>query len=338
VLLDNAPIALAVVGSDGVIEYANPSAAALTGADDPSELIGSPVYAFVVPAQRRALNELLRHITAGLPAPEVVPIRGEGVSLRGQPFHVEVSAGLVEFAGSRALLVQAKDITKQTEAEADLQRHEERLRALKADLVSKEERARMDLSRAFHDNIGQPLAMARLALQGWAAESEVPHEDLERALRLLDSAIGETRQLTMELVPRALHDFGTATAVFRLAEDLEPSYGLHVHVEGGLDDVGVSEEARAVLVRSVREILINVAKHAGVNEARVTLSHSLDEIRVEVEDDGVGFDPGSQTLGETFGLFSIYERLPLLGGSMTIHSAPGKGTRVTLKVARRAGE
>lgn len=333
-LLDKAVAALAVVGSDGIIEYANPRAAALAEAGDPSELIGLHLNVLTAPEWRKDLAQLLRGFEADDRTQETLLGHGMGMSLAGNSFHVELSVNAVEFAHSRAMLVQAIDMTRQVGAEAEARAQAERLRALKSELVSIEERNRMAAARALHDNVGQPLAMARMAIQSYAAEAEVSHEDLDRALRLLDVAIGETRHLTTELVPQLLRDFGTASAIRRLAEEIESSYGLRVFVEGKMDDAGVSEEARAVFFRSVREILINVAKHAGVDEARVTLSESERGIRVQVADDGVGFDPKVRNLGRTFGLFSIDERLPLLGGSMVIDSAPGRGCRVTLTIAR----
>jgi signal transduction histidine kinase len=91
---------------------------------------------------------------------------------------------------------------------------------------------------------------------------------------------------------------------------------------------------RTLLFECARELLFNVVKHAGVKEARVVMERSDDEVRVAVEDRGRGFDPAliqSVRLDSAgFGLFSVQQRIELLGGRTEIHSAPGQGTRITL--------
>ena len=84
-----------------------------------------------------------------------------------------------------------------------------------------------------------------------------------------------------------------------------------------------------LLFRSVRELLINAAKHAGARRVRVRLEREQDRLHAAVEDDGVGMEPGAAAVNGS-GLFSIQERLSHLGGSMRIESAPGRGTKIRL--------
>ncbi|MGD0541701.1 MAG: ATP-binding protein, partial [Tepidisphaeraceae bacterium] len=110
-------------------------------------------------------------------------------------------------------------------------------------------------------------------------------------------------------------------------------YRLDVRVENDRHAKTLDERTRVILFRAVRELLVNVAKHAGVHRAHVRIRRKGEHIIVRVEDHGVGFDAKvvhdpKKTTG--LGLFSIRERLHYLGGSMEIHSAIGKKTAITL--------
>ena len=122
---------------------------------------------------------------------------------------------------------------------------------------------------------------------------------------------------------------GFEPAVQWLVEDIQRTYGLEIELSGPEDPSPLDERVRVLLYRAVRELLINVAKHADAEQARVLLQREPDRIRIRVEDDGIAFDPdavGSRGLG----LYGIRERLSHLGGSMKIESRPNSGTRVTL--------
>ena len=100
----------------------------------------------------------------------------------------------------------------------------------------------------------------------------------------------------------------------------------------------IDDRVRFILFRSARELLINVAKHAGVTDARVRIGSIDESIVLEVEDSGSGFEVTGQSLsrrGEGFGLFSLRERLGYIGGEVIIRSTPGIGTAVVLRAPAR---
>ncbi len=118
---------------------------------------------------------------------------------------------------------------------------------------------------------------------------------------------------------------------------MQEHQGLTVHLDAQETQDVADEPTRVLLFESVRELLLNVVKHAQTHEAWVALRVGKRHVRVHVEDQGVGFDPAAvaKAEGESFGLFSIRERLDWLGGSMSVRAEPGKGTRITLTVPRR---
>lgn len=217
-----------------------------------------------------------------------------------------------------------------------------RLRAAAAEATLAEERERRNLATDLHDGLGQLLAFANMRLG--MLRSAVECYGLDSRVREIEQLISDVHQragsLTFQLSPPVLHDVGFSRAAQWLAEDLEQRLGIHITLEDERQDYPLDEEIRITLYRSLRELLINVAKHAGADAARVRVWSTGRFVGIAVEDEGRGFDTEADSTG--YGLFSIRERLNHLGGSMQISSAAGKGTRVVLlaPIARsdRGGE
>jgi PAS domain S-box-containing protein len=217
------------------------------------------------------------------------------------------------------------------------------LRTLAAELSRAEERERQRLARILHDHLQQLLVAARLNIT--TLQRRLTDESAQRAVArvddVLDEAIRTSRSLTAELSPPVLFDAGLAPALNWLARWMQENQGLKVEVEA--EDLGDQppEGLRAMLFQATRELLFNVVKHAGVNHAKLTMHRVPDDkIELTVRDEGVGFDPSriGQEKETGFGLFSIRERLGLLGGELRVISAPGQGTQVTMRVPMRGAE
>lgn len=209
------------------------------------------------------------------------------------------------------------------------------LRALASELTLAEQRERRRLAEILHDRLQQLLYAARLNLGGVRRGTLDPElcEVVERIDGLLGEAIAESRSLTMELSPPVVYVGAPQAALEWLARHLDQTCGLAVEIEACPGIRLDSEDLRILLFQSVRELLFNVVKHAGTSRARVSMKEcDGDRICVEVADEGVGFDMEQPRRDDSggFGLFSIRERLELLGGSMEVVSAPGRGTRVTI--------
>jgi signal transduction histidine kinase len=157
---------------------------------------------------------------------------------------------------------------------------------------------------------------------------------LGKAAELISDSIAAVRSLAVELSPPALKEASLAAALAWLADQEPKQHGLKVWLDAEPGIEGPGEEARVCLFQAVRELLFNVFKYAGVSQAGIRLSRVSDSLLVSVEDRGAGFDVAavSGAGAPGLGLFSIRERIEALGGSMTVDSAPGSGTRVTLKV------
>lgn len=285
------------------------------------ELLGKSIKTVVPSECHRRADDLLERCRAG------DAVRGaEGLcrNKRGDAMPVLLTISLLTDEKGQALgiAVIAKDISDLKEAEA-------RRRTASRASEDAEARERRDLGRDLHDGVSQSLALARTklaALRDAAGESDATAR-LQDVESLIADAEEGTRTLTFRLSPPTLHDVGLAAAAQWLAEDLERRFGLHVAVRDDELPKPLAAEAREALYRSLRELLINVARHARTDKASVRLAREGETLTVTVEDAGIGFDPEA-TRG--FGLVSVRERLEGLGGRLEIESDRQRGTRVCM--------
>ena len=223
-----------------------------------------------------------------------------------------------------------------------LARRAGQLQTLASELTLAEHRERRRLAQALHDNLQQLLYAARLnvgAIRRRTCDAELLTA-FQQMDDILNQCIAESRSLTVEISPPILYDMGLAAALEWLGRHVQQTYGLAVSVAADPAADPETEDVRVLLFQSVRELLFNVVKHAGVRRAEVTMSaSSVQDVRITVADEGAGFTPTEARVGRRagtgFGLFSIRERLELLGGEFGVASTPGQGTRVTITASRR---
>lgn len=211
------------------------------------------------------------------------------------------------------------------------------LRALAAELTQAEQRERKRLATILHDYIQQLLVSAQMQLASLRRDpvgERVPTV-LQQVDAILKEALDASRSLTVELSPPILQEAGLGPALKWLARGLADKHEFRVDVQVDMNAEPATEEERFLLFECARELLFNAVKHAGVEEAHVSLTRE-DGGRVQliVSDRGAGFDLEQQRNAHdehpTFGLFSIQQRLEHLGGLMQIETAPGSGVRVVL--------
>ena len=212
------------------------------------------------------------------------------------------------------------------------------LRQLASELTIAEQRERRRIATDLHDYLAQLLVCARLKV----TQSRVRMEDAEvdgwlgESDDILQQALTYTRSLVAQLTPMALHEFGLAAALKWLADQMRQQYQLSVQVDvqPGLSPT-LPEDQSVLIFQSIRELLINVAKHARVDQAAIRMEQREGRLVIAVMDEGLGSDQTSRspgTLSSKFGLFSIGERMRALGGTFEFRSTPGKGTKATLTV------
>lgn len=148
---------------------------------------------------------------------------------------------------------------------------------------------------------------------------------------LLDLSSDPQRSLASQLVPPILGHGSLRQILQWLAAWMQDKYQMVIHLNADQEPVVQSDDLRILLFQGVRELLLNVRRHAGTRQATVTLVPGARHVRITVADDGLGFDPSSVKARQGAGLSRVRQVVEQLGGHMEIHSVPGQGTRVTLE-------
>lgn len=264
------------------------------------------------------------------------PIGSIEIAYRERPLPAPAPAFLPEEARLlKAIAERVADVIELKQAEQELGAYQDELRSLASQLAMTEERQRREFATYLHDRIGQELALIKLRLEsvrGCAREAE-QNRVIDQVCDLAADLLRNTRTLTFEISPPILHELGLAPALEWLADHIRSQHGLPVEVDGE-PIASIEEDIKALVFRSTNELLNNVVRHANATSAVIRVRASGRSLRVEVEDDGVGFQPDRVAhagASGAFGLFSIRERLAYVGGQLELVSTPGKGTRAVIE-------
>ncbi len=233
------------------------------------------------------------------------------------------------------------DVTDRLRAEEELRLHQERLASLAVELSVAEERERNRIAGELHDQVGQNLFLAGIKLAA-LRDSSPPDQDcgaLDEIGLLIGQALRDIRSLTFQLRPPLLAHDGLVAALVWLAEQFREDFGLQVEIHDDRREKPLSPEISSTVFQTVRELLLNVAKHAAVRRADITIMTEADIISVTVEDGGAGFDVSTVWLNRGknggFGLFNVRQKIEYLGGTLAVDAEPGRGTRTVIRVPLR---
>jgi PAS domain S-box-containing protein len=227
------------------------------------------------------------------------------------------------------------DITERKLAEEKLLDYQAKLKSLASQLSVTEERERRRIATELHDQIGQSLVFSKIKLDQLhhSATSCELTKALDEICNNIGQIIQDTRTLTFDLSSPILNELGLEAAVSDwLDVQIHEKHGIETEFEDDGQPKPLDEDIQALLFRNVRELLINVVKHANAQNVKVSLCKVDDFINISVEDNGKGFDPTEVASKATFGLFSIRERLEQLDGSFEMKSEPGSGSKFSMKV------
>jgi signal transduction histidine kinase len=239
-----------------------------------------------------------------------------------------------------SLASQAGSALENARLYGELSEREKRLRELVGKLMAAQEEERRRVAYEVHDGLTQLAVATYQHLQVFSGDhppgSKVEPGELDRALDLAQRTIKESRRVIEGLRPTVLDDFGLATAVRQRVEELRAE-GWQIDYEETLGEERLPPEVETTLYRVAYEALTNVQKHARTDRAHVRLARLPRKVRLEVRDEGRGFDPSALTSesggpGERVGLQSMRERVSLLGGELKIRSKPSNGTSVVAEV------
>jgi len=323
---------------EGRILFANRRARAVSGYAL-QELLGRNCLEFLSEDSREATQvkfqeALPRNMRQGLELEtELLTRKGKRRIMEVQLVQVFNSSKRLQFYGV------ARDVTQRKEAERKLLEYQQQLRSLASELSLTEARERKRIAADLHDRIGQALALTRIKLGTLKADTHSAKKiaSIEETIRLIEATIKEVRTLIFELSSPLLYEVGLKAAVEQLVEQVRDQHGVPVYLEDDGLPKPLTIDGSVVLFQAIRELLLNVVKHAAAHHVCVSMRRRDKTVEISVQDDGVGFQvsrqafkPGSEG---GYGLFSIRERLEYLGGKVTVESTPGRGTTAALALA-----
>jgi PAS domain S-box-containing protein len=233
------------------------------------------------------------------------------------------------------------DITEQKRTEERLRSAQKKLRAMASEIVLADERSRQHFATDLHDTVVQTLGAAKLrseVLREYVSEEGIGfYTEMQK---MILQSIAQARIIMMEMSPPVLYELGFIPALEWLSEHMEQQHGIVVKFESKIKAGPIAREIQVLLFQAVRELLMNIVKHAKAKNALVKASSVGEKVRIEVIDDGIGFDKRqafrSDIHGGGFGLFSIRERLRHFGGHLLIRSKPGQGASLIVTAPRSA--
>lgn len=218
--------------------------------------------------------------------------------------------------------------------EAQVLKRTEQVRELVGQLTLSEQAERHRIAEVLHDDLQQRLYGLQYQLtflrDTLTDEAQAGASEIMAAIEVeLHHSIQITRRLSIDLSPSVLEGEGLGEAIGWLANQMKGQHGLIVEVQSAADLPIPTATLRILLFQTIRELLFNIVKHAGVKTAAVTLSHDNHQLHIEVADRGRGFDAATvlNQFGRAHGLWQKQRRLELIGGYLQIESQPGRGTR-----------
>ncbi len=294
-----------------------------------AELIGMDGWQLFTPESRDLIQQRIRQ---GTEEPyEVTGVRKDGTRLI-----VEVRGRDTLYRGRPARVVAIRDLTERRRAERQVREYAQRLARLSLRLVDVQEEERRHLARELHDQVGQMLTAVAINLQTAQRANGPEAARLAETLQVVDELIRQVRDLSLNLRPSMLDDFGLESALRWFTARQAERTGLTILLEADPQTGRLPAAVETACFRVVQEAITNVVRHAGARQVQVRVERQPGAVQLTVRDDGRGFDPeavrGTSSEGRGFGMLAMRERVELLGGTFTLESAPAQGTTIRARL------
>ena len=231
------------------------------------------------------------------------------------------------------------DVTKRKKSEEEIRKNHKQLRSLTSRLSSAEEQERKKIAEGIHDSIIQPLVFMDVKVK--SLDRITKKAELTEAYREMRKVLGglieKARTFTFDLSEPVLYELGFEQAIEEyLHIEIEEKHDIKTDCKYDVQTQDLNQSMVAFLYKSVKELLVNVLKHADAENISVSVTQKKNDIVICVNDNGCGFGKSMNTkkldLAAGFGLFNIREKAGYLGGSLDIKSKTGVGSRVTLTI------
>ncbi len=330
-LFEDANDAIWVQDLAGKIVAANKASSKVVGYTQ-QELIGMNIRAFLSPEGLESGREVERKLLQGEVLKE--PYELQLIRKDGTTRVMKLASSLVIRDGQVTGFQQiARDVTEE-------KKMQDNLRFYVQQITRAQEEERMRIARELHDDTTQELVTLSRQLDTLSDGSEqLPESAIKRLDELqdrIDGIIKSVRRFSQDLRPSVLDDLGLVAALESITDDMTEQYGIATEVKASGKQQRLSPEKELLLFRIAQEALRNVWRHSQASTASITVDFGHDKIKITVQDNGQGFQLPTR-LGDLastgkLGIAGMYERTQLLGGTLELQSAPGKGTTLIIEI------
>jgi PAS domain S-box-containing protein len=288
-------------------------------------------------AIRTRLKEAIAQAAEGKLVRLELPLRLDQKTIRTMDFSIKPvfnPGGLLPL-----LIIEGRDITERKQSEITLKASAEQLRLLSSQVLQAQEKERKRIARELHDGIGQYLSAIKYRVEHllltrleWENASH-NLATLDNVIPVIQGAIEEVRRICMALRPSTLDDLGVLATISWFCREFQATYPqILIKQKIRAAERQIPDLLKTVVFRIIQEALNNISKHSQANQIRLSLVKKDHHLHLDIRDNGLGFEgrhsyPAAGT-NRGLGLAGMKERAELSGGTLSIKSQPGKGTRI----------
>lgn len=234
------------------------------------------------------------------------------------------------------LFILSVDISERKKAQEVMEETSEQLRQLTAHLLNVREEERKRIGREIHDELGQQLTAIKMDV-AWidkktAPENEAFKTKLKNVITLLDGGNQSIRRILNELRPVILDDYGLLEALKWQGQQFTKNTGIPITFKTTETQIKIAEEVATCVFRVFQEALTNITRYAKAGKVVISLDIDEDNVLLNIEDDGKGFDPELTKTKKSFGILGMKERVASLNGNFELFTAPGSGTKIKISL------
>ena len=327
------------------LEIENTNLMALFAEIDPDPILRVNVEGEIISANNTALNDFKGLNLIGSNFNKFFPdfdlerndyTNAEVIKFNDRFFNISVRK--IESLGFKQIYLH--DISKRIEYEDQINQYQQSLKNLRTKLENYNESEKQRLGKELHDGIGQNLSIMKIEIQKYidSNDSSANNSMLTNIISQIDDLSNDIREISHELRPRILHEFGLYPALSSLIDNVNRNSEMKGFLSSNNLDFKFSEEFELNLFRICQESINNIVKHSKCSEFFIQFLQSDDLLRIIISDDGLGFDVNhyQKNGSSSLGILNIKERAANYNGELNIESAPNEGTTIFINFSQKS--